>query len=208
VQRGSEGCDVDVSLFDMALYNLNYLASWYLNCGDETTRQPRSAHPSMTPCQLYRTRDGWIFLMCNKEKFWGVLCRAIERPEWIDTPRFRRFADRLANRHELTGLLDGVLSQKTTDEWLSVFAGAVPAAPIRSVGEALDAPFARARGCVQEFTMPDGQMLRVMRSPLRTSRDDHARTASPTLGQDNAEILGAIGLSAAEQSRLKSLGVL
>ena len=29
-----------------------------------------------------RTRDGWIYLMCNKEKFWVELCRRIDRPEW------------------------------------------------------------------------------------------------------------------------------
>ena len=76
------GRDIDVSLFDMALHNTCYLATWYLNEGVVTGRLPRSAHPSLTPCQLYRTRDGWIYLMCNKEKFWPALCEKLGRPEW------------------------------------------------------------------------------------------------------------------------------
>ena len=83
-----EGRDIDVSLFDVALNNLGYLATWYLNKGVAQTRLPRSAHPSLTPCQLYRTQDGWIYIMCNKEKFWPILCEAIEKPEWIDDTRF------------------------------------------------------------------------------------------------------------------------
>ncbi|HJV10413.1 MAG TPA: CoA transferase, partial [Burkholderiales bacterium] len=62
------GMDVDTSLFDVALHNLNYPGTWFLNAGTVTGRTPRSAHPSLTPSQLYRTKDGWIFIMCNKEK--------------------------------------------------------------------------------------------------------------------------------------------
>ena len=46
--------------------------------------------------------DGWIFIMCNKEKFWPVLCEKLGRPEWSDDPRFASFKARLENRAELT----------------------------------------------------------------------------------------------------------
>jgi succinate--hydroxymethylglutarate CoA-transferase len=85
------GRDVDVSLFDTALANLNYLAAWYLNGGHAQGREPRGAHPSLTPSQLYRTADGWIFIMCNKQKFWPVLCEKLSRPEWSNDPRFASF---------------------------------------------------------------------------------------------------------------------
>ena len=92
------GRDVDVSLFDTALANLNYLAAWFLNGGHAQGREPRGAHPSLTPSQLYRTADGWIFIMCNKQKFWPVLCEKVGRPEWSDDPRFATFKARLENR--------------------------------------------------------------------------------------------------------------
>ena len=58
------------------------------------------------PCALYTTKDGWIYIMCNKEKFWPALCDAIERSEWADDPRFATFAERLGNRMLLQDLLD------------------------------------------------------------------------------------------------------
>src|SRR5215469_8883500 len=113
-----KGRDLDVSLFDCALQNLSYLATWYLNAGHAQTREPRSAHPSLVPSQLYRTCDGFIFIMCNKEKFWPILCERIGHPEWAQDARFRSFADRLENRGLVTELLDAALSQRSTGEWL------------------------------------------------------------------------------------------
>ena len=110
------GRDMDVSLFDMALANTSYLAAWYLNEGHRQERLPRSAHPSLTPCQLYPTSDGWIFIMCNKEKFWPALCELVERPGWVSDPRFRNFATRLANREALAELVDEALAKRSTTD--------------------------------------------------------------------------------------------
>ncbi|MBI2294871.1 MAG: CoA transferase, partial [Betaproteobacteria bacterium] len=143
------GRDIDLSLFDIALFNTAYLATWYLNEGVVTGRLPRSAHPALTPCQLYRTRDGWIYIMCNKEKFWPALCEKLGRPEWIEDARFRAFSDRLQHRDLLTELLDRELGQRTTSEWLALFAGVVPAAPINDLAQALENPFVTEYGRLQ-----------------------------------------------------------
>src|SRR5690606_3170389 len=108
------GRDIDVSLFDVALHNLNYPATWYLNAAVVQGREARSAHPSLTPSQLYRTRDGWIMIMCNKERFWQVLANELGRPDWIADPRFVDYAARLANRATLEQALDEALQHDTT----------------------------------------------------------------------------------------------
>jgi len=132
-RRTGRGRDVDVSLFDTALSNLAYLSTWYLGAGHNEGRQPRSVHPSLTPCQLYKTADGWVYLMCNKEKFWQALCQAINREGWADDERFRTFKERRANRDLLTEMLDAALSTRTTAAWMETFAGRVPAAPLCDV---------------------------------------------------------------------------
>ena len=96
-----EGRDLDVSLFDTALANLNYLVTWFLNAGHAQGREPRGAHPSLTPSQLYRTRDGRIFIMCNKQKFWPVLCDRLAGRMGRPTYASATFKARLANRAEL-----------------------------------------------------------------------------------------------------------
>ena len=68
---------MDVSLYGVAMHNLSYLATWYLNQGVVTGRTARSGHPSLVPSELYRTQDGWIFVMCMTEKFWQALLKEI-----------------------------------------------------------------------------------------------------------------------------------
>ena len=201
------GRDVDVSLFDMALTNTCYLATWYLNKGVAATRLPRSAHPSLTPCQLYRTRDGWIYLMCNKEKFWPALCEKLGRREWIEDARFRRFAERLQYRDLLTELIDAELGRRTTEEWLAQFAGAVPAAPIYDLAQALENPFVTEHGRLQTLAHPTEGPYRMVAPPVRAGEDAPARPA-PTLGEHTETLLQELGYDGARIRALRGAGVI
>lgn len=206
-RSSGKGSDVDVSLFDTALHNLNYLAAWYLNAGHRQGREPRSAHPSLTPSQLFRTADGWMFIMCNKEKFWPVLCERIGRPEWGTDPRFASFKARLANRAEMTELVDGVLMERTTVEWLELFAGAVPAAPVLDIAEALENPYVRDSDRVADFTGPDGEtVVRMLTGPVRIGGETLPTRAAPLLGADTEAVLGRIGIGPERIAQLKERG--
>ena len=202
-----QGMDVDVSLFDLALFDLNYIAHWYLNGGGVTTRLPRSAHPSLVPCQAYRTRDGWIYLMCNKEKFWPLLCEKMGVPELGQDPRYARFPDRLRQREELTEVLDGLLSRRTTAEWLAIFGGAIPAAPIHDVAQALDNPFVRDRGMIETLHTKDGAAVTLLASPVRSSLPARQGTPAPALGADSDAVLGEAGFAPDEIAALRANGV-
>ena len=200
------GRDVDVSLFDLALSNLNYIGHWYLNNGAVTGRLPRSAHASLTPCQSYKTADGWIFLMCNKEKFWAELCDCIGRPEWKTDARFVDFKARLAHRDLITELLDEALSVRGTDEWMTVFSARVPASPIYDVKQALDNPWVANSDRIENIPVAGAEDLRLLASPIRyEGRPQNAR--APTLGEHSAEILAAAGISPADIARLRAAGV-
>ena len=187
------GRDIDVSLFDIALANTAYPATWYLNEGTVQERLPRSAHPSLTPCQLYKTGDGWIYLMCNKEKFWPALCRALGQGAWAEDPRFAKFKDRLRHRPLIEEMLDEALAERTTAEWLEVFAGAVPAAPINDIKQALDNPFVTDHGRIQTLTLPGYGDFRMVAPPVRCEGDEAPARAAPRLGADTDAILGDMG---------------
>ena len=200
------GRDVDVSLFDVALFNVSYLATWYLNSGYRQDRLPRSAHPSLTPCQLYRTADGWIYIMCNKEKFWPALCRALERPEWASDARFRTFADRLANRPLVNEVVEAELLKRSTGEWLAIFGGAVPAAPVLDVAQALENPFVTEHGRLAEVphAPAPGGAYRALAPPVRCAGERAPLQPAPALGADTESILRALGYDAERLARLKA----
>lgn len=201
------GRDMDVSLFDMALANTSYLAAWYLNEGHRQARLPRSAHPSLTPCQLYPSSDGWIFIMCNKEKFWPALCELVERPDWVSDPRLRNFADRLTNREVLTELLDEALAKRSTADWLSRFAGRVPAAPVNNIAEALDNPFVTEHGRLQNLTHPSAGEYRLVAPPVRTGEAPPSR-AAPALGEHTDALLTELGYDPRRLQKLRASGVI
>lgn len=198
------GRDVDTSLFDLALFNLNYPGTWYLNAGQMTGRTARSGHPSVVPSQLYRTADGWIFVMCNKEKFWPVLCAELHRAEWVS--RFPTFAKRLEQRDELTRLLDAEFSRDSTAAWLKKLSGKVPVAPVYDVGQALENPFVAERGGVADFSYPDGKKARLISNPIRLSDADLPRRAAPALGADTDDLLRGLGYTEERIAALRAAG--
>ena len=201
------GRDMDLSLFDMALFNTSYLATWYLHEGFCQGRLPRSAHPSLTPCQLYRSADGWIYIMCNKEKFWPALCNRIGRPDWVEDPRFASFASRLEHREELTSLLDAELGRRSTAQWLERFAGNVPAAPIYDLAQALENPFVTEHGRLQSLEHPRAGPYRLVAPPVRSGNEAAPARPAPALGEHTGELLRELGYDDRDIARWKADGV-
>jgi crotonobetainyl-CoA:carnitine CoA-transferase CaiB-like acyl-CoA transferase len=195
--RGTgRGRDLDVSLFDVALHNLTYVATWYLNAGVVTNREPRSSHPSLTPSQLCQTRDGWLFIMCNKEKFWPVLCEAVAKPEWIVDPQYATFAARLKNRDRVSKELDAILMTATTEQWMARLRGKVPVAPVYDVRQALENAFVAEQQLVLDFEHPEHGKIRGVASPVRLDHSDvRPRRAAPRLGEDTDALLEELGYS-------------
>jgi len=201
------GRDVDVSLYDVGLANLNYMAAWTANDGYEPMRVSRSGHPTLVPCQLCRTADGWIYIMCNKEKFFPALCERLERPQLAADPRFRSFADRLKNRAELSDLLDEAFMKRTTSAWMELLAGVVPAAPVTDMAGALGSAFTSERGMMVDVKAASGATLSVVGSPFRTG-DPVAADAAPELGSHTDELLAEAGYDRARIDALRDAGIL
>jgi crotonobetainyl-CoA:carnitine CoA-transferase CaiB-like acyl-CoA transferase len=184
-RQTKQGCDVDTCLFDVAMHQLSYPGTWFLNGHDMPSRLARSAHQSLTPVQTVRTKDGWIYVMCMKEKFWGELARRVGHPEYLDDPRFGTAAARMKNRDALTVVLDEAMSRKTTAEWLDILRGHLPAAPIYDVAQAIANPFVEIAGMVQVVPHPAKPDFRMLANPLRIDGKRLKQKVCSPLGADN-----------------------
>ncbi|MEM1430536.1 MAG: CoA transferase [Pseudomonadota bacterium] len=206
--RSGEGHDVDVALFDVAMHQLTYPATWYLNEGTETGRRPRSGHPSVVPCELIPTADGTIFVMCVLPKFWVALCEILEVPELLSDPRFAKPEDRHANRDALMTILDDAARTRPSEDWLTRMAGRVPAARVLTMEEALDNPYLADIDGIAAFDHPARSDLKVLRTPIRLDGERLDPRPGPGLGADTDAILRGLGYDAAARDALRARGAI
>ena len=202
--RSGQGCDVDVTLYDVAMHQLTYPATWYMNEGHAAERRPRSGHPAIVPCEMFPTADGSLFIMCMTPKFWTELCEAISRPELAADPRFSGFPQRLANREALVDILDAVFRRATTGEWMQRLGGRVPAAPILTLPQALENPYFEATGGVLTVAHARRPDLKMVACPIRIDGERPGAFAGPALGADTERFLCEAGLDATEIAALRS----
>jgi crotonobetainyl-CoA:carnitine CoA-transferase CaiB-like acyl-CoA transferase len=201
------GSDLDVSLYSTGLAHLGYLAAWYLNLGHVQGREPRSSHPNLTPSQLIRTKDGWLFLMVNKEKFWALLVDSLGNPPELDNSEYTTFAGRLKHRVTLTKVLDRIFMTRSTSHWVSLLAGKLPISPVLDIGQALDSQFAQELDRIGDVTC-DGRKLRMLAPAIEVDGESIPQTAAPKMGSDTADILGQLGYTSEQISTLKERGLI
>ena len=208
-QRTGVGRDVDISLLDTAVSMLSYFAVWTLNRDWIAERTRSSAHQTIVPAQNFPTRDGWIVIFCNKDKFWRDLVETLGAPELAEDARFRTFADRFANKDALLPLLQTRFATRTTSEWLDRLRGRVPCAPVNDVRQALADPQVLARDMIVEVEHPDFGPLREVRSPVRTEGEIRHPARAPRLGEHTDQILREIlSYSDGTIARLRETGVI
>ncbi len=207
VLKTGRGHDVDVSLFDVALHQLTYPGAWYLNAGTPTERLPRSSHPSAVPVQLFRTQDGWIFVMCMTDKFWQALLGALDRADLGAIPEFATIEARRRHRDRLTEVLDAVFVTDTTEAWLGKLQGLMPASPVYDLPQALDNPYIRQIGMLRDLPHPQQPDYRVLANPIKLDGHRLPSRVAPRLGEHTDEILRSVGFTAGELAALKDQGV-
>ncbi|MEU5880563.1 CoA transferase [Spirillospora sp. NPDC047279] len=128
------GGQVEVSLRDVMLSQLNYRASAYLNEGTEPRRLPSGAHSYYVPAQLFPTGDGHLALFITHDRFW----KAFTAEAGIEG--YPAMAERAAHREEVVALVTAALAADTAWSWERRLRPlGVPAAAVRTLPEALAA---------------------------------------------------------------------
>jgi crotonobetainyl-CoA:carnitine CoA-transferase CaiB-like acyl-CoA transferase len=184
------GGQVDVSLYDVMLSQLNYKAAAYLNGGERPVRLPSGAHSFYVPAQLFPTASGYLALFITHDEFWRRLCREIGRPEWAHAPRFATMQERFEHRAALLDALGDVLLTSSAADWVERLRPlGIAVGEVVDLGDALDGELARARGVVVSVDTADGP-LRMVANPIRCDPPS-AYGPPPRLHEHTREVLGA-----------------
>ncbi|ORV83529.1 CaiB/BaiF CoA transferase family protein [Mycolicibacterium iranicum] len=128
------GGQVDVSMQDVMLSQLNYRAAAFLNDGLEPKRYPYGAHSFYVPAQLFLTADGYLALFITHDAFWAAFAAE------AGIEGFATLAERAARRDDVLKLVSAVLATDTALNWQERLRPlGLPVAAVRTLPEALQA---------------------------------------------------------------------
>jgi crotonobetainyl-CoA:carnitine CoA-transferase CaiB-like acyl-CoA transferase len=191
--RTGRGAHVDLALLDSQVSLLTYIAQYFWADGRVPGRMG-SGHASVVPYQALATRDGHLIVAVFAEKFWAGFCRAMERAEWTDDPRFASNRQRLAHREVLMPMVETVFRERTTEDWLArLHAAGVPAAPILSVDRVLSDPQVRHRRMVVDVEHPRHGTVPTLGTPIKIDGAGALPVrAAPALGAQTDAVLAEL----------------
>jgi crotonobetainyl-CoA:carnitine CoA-transferase CaiB-like acyl-CoA transferase len=206
-ERTGRGETIEVPMFEnMASFVMSeHMAGLTFDPPAGPSGDVRVLSPEAKPL---RTKDGFIALSANTDTQAFGFFDAIGRPELKADPRFCSVAARTANTRDYFALRAAALSEKTTAEWLGIFARLdVPAMPYNGIDGLLEDPHLKAVGFFEPEEHPsEGRVFRT-RIPNRFGGGmrEHALPA-PRLGADTLAVLREAGLDQAEIDALLASG--
>jgi CoA:oxalate CoA-transferase len=163
------GGQVEVSLRDVMLSQLNYRASAYLNDGAVPRRLPFGAHSYYVPAQIFPAAEGYLALFVTHDGFWKSFATE------AGVEGFATMAERAARREEVLAAVTVALGTDTAANWEARLRPlGVPAAAVRSLPEALAA--------TPDMVVTAGE-FRLVASPVRVSGYTPDYRPPPRLGQ-------------------------
>jgi formyl-CoA transferase len=159
-----------------------------LECGEEGA-------PGIYPYHMFETADGNLFLAIGNDKFWRLLCEALERPDLVTDERCARNVDRVAHAKELDAELEPLFKSGPTAHWVDLLVAAgVPCAPVQDSRQFFDDPQVEAMGMAPLVEHTVIGKLRVYGVPIDFERSPGAiQRAAPALGEHTAEVLRELG---------------
>jgi crotonobetainyl-CoA:carnitine CoA-transferase CaiB-like acyl-CoA transferase len=205
-ERTGQGQHVRLSMLDAVIAFL-----WGSDMGSQTfvgDELPQQEAASFIDL-IYETADEYISAAVQTDREWVALTRALDRPEWLDDPRFRTPALRHRHINERLAMTQEVLRSRPAAEWLErLTAEGVPCAPVLTRERMIQHPQVRANGIVVETEHHAAGRLRQARPAARFSATPAAiRRGGPALGEHTHEILAELGYSDAEIAALRAEGI-
>ena len=208
-EKTGVGQMVDVGMLDGQVALLTYHANNYFGTGKLPPRRGNK-HPSITPYETYKCRDGYFNLGVGNDSLWRRFCDAMGLGHIKEDPKFAVNKDRVDNRLELQEILDPFFAEKTVGETIETLRGAgIPCGPINNLEQVLNEPQILAREMVVDIDVPVAGPTKVTGVPIKLSETPGAvRTPPPTLGQHTEEVLESVlGMDEAQRNVLRDEGV-
>jgi crotonobetainyl-CoA:carnitine CoA-transferase CaiB-like acyl-CoA transferase len=191
-ERTGEGAFIDCCLIDSLIGIMGNQALFYLISGKEPPRMG-NAHATVIPYDVFKAADGNFIIASGNDAQFQRLMRLLGRPELAEDARFLENKDRIANRVELTRILNGLTSKFSRADLIAKCeAAGVPAGPINTLSEVFADPqvIARQMRIDRPNKRAKGGTTPGLRTPI-TIDGVHAAAPlpAPALGEHTRDVL-------------------
>jgi len=146
---------------------------------------------------VFETQDGYITVGAVSDIEWHGLCRATGKDEWLADERFKTTSGRVKNAAARIELLQAVLRDRRSEEWLQrLDAEGVPCAPILRREEVYTHAQIKVNDLMREFDHPVVGRVRQPRPAAHFDRTPEGIAGpAPGIGEHGREILASLGYS-------------
>ncbi|HIA15714.1 MAG TPA: CoA transferase [Dehalococcoidia bacterium] len=199
--ESGEGQSIDVCLADTGYSYTEIPISAYHGTGKQPTR---GKGPEGAPGGIYPCKDGWVLITAGDQHQWHRVCNALNKPDWLEDPRFTSRPERTKNKDIVNARMDEVLSTMTAKEAIDHFTKHdVTAAPVNTIAEAAEDPHPWERRTMVEVDDFQAGSIAVSGDFWHFSRTPVVIGSAPRVGEHNEDVLGdVLGYTAEEISDL------
>jgi crotonobetainyl-CoA:carnitine CoA-transferase CaiB-like acyl-CoA transferase len=209
-QGGGRGTVIDAPLYAAVLRVLEWTLAGYDRLGTVRGREGNRLRNS-APLDNYPTADAaYICIVGGSDANFGRLCRAMDRPELLDDPRFSNLARRSEHADEINGIVAAWTSTRSAADIEAVcIAHDVPVGTAYSAADIFTDPHMTARGDLVTIDDPVlGPIRQQAPFPRFVGRPPVVPSGAPDLGADNRQVwCDLVGLSTEELERLRETGI-
>ena len=211
-RRTGKGMYIDVSQQESAVAFMGPELLAYQMTGEEPERIGNRSR-WYAPCNTYpcANEDRWVTIAATNDDEWQRLVSAMDAAPLADDPRFATAEARMTHQDELDAIVAGWTSDQDAFALAErLQAAGVPAGPVLRGPDLLEDKHYAERGTFVNVDHPQVGPKQYPGIPWKMSRTPgEMRWPSPTLGQHNREIFGALlGLTSDEIDTLESDGVI
>jgi crotonobetainyl-CoA:carnitine CoA-transferase CaiB-like acyl-CoA transferase len=207
-EKTGRGQRIDVALLDVALFAMAPYVTQFLRKG-ELPERAGSAQPSGGAIQNFETRDGLIYVVAGTDHMFKNFCKALNREDLANDPRYANRKLRAEKRLEIAEVLNRETRKYASAELeAKLLAADVACGSVRTIGDIVREPHVQARGILEEAEYPAVGRVVAVKTPLFLSgKAAPLRRRAPLLGEHTGEVLKELGYSDAEIENLIRTGV-